>query len=77
MQHNMLCKKTSAITYEKIGPVTPGSDPRGCVARGAGCLRAQKYEFSSDFNPIKLLFNITIKTLQLIMRLQFKLKHQC
>ena len=23
----MLCKKTSAITYKKIGPVTPGSDP--------------------------------------------------
>ncbi len=23
----MLCKKTSAITYQKIGPVTPGSDP--------------------------------------------------
>ena len=34
----MLCKKTSAITYQKIGPVTPGSDPPpGCVARGAGC----------------------------------------
>ena len=34
----MLCKKTSAITYEKIGLVTPGSDPpSGCVARGTGC----------------------------------------
>ena len=34
----MLCKKTSAIIYQKIGPVTPGSDPHpGCVARGAGC----------------------------------------
>ena len=35
----MLCKKTSAITYQKIGPVTPVSDPHpGCVARGAGCV---------------------------------------
>ena len=50
---HILCKKTSAITYSKMGPVTLIPDPTpGCVARGAGCTGPQNSYEQLNFREL-------------------------